>query len=345
MLERSSRGCAMDCPTTPAHGSPPRRAAGRSISFDGARFVRRANSPMYPRRKRNSTRARSRSPASRTIGSGSSSLAVTPHWHNRPRSLALRTLGGLSTRHIARAFVEPEATTAQRPVRAKLKIRDAGLPYVVPRKDDLPDRLAAVLARVYLIFNEGHTATDGPSLVRTDLCAEATRLGRLVVELLPAEPEAHGLLALVLLTDARWPARIGCNGQFVPLEEQDRTLWDRDKISEGTATLDAALPMRRPGPYQIQAAIAALHANAPSPERTDWPQIAALYGSLLRHAPTPVVELNAAVALAMATKVTAGLDWIATLEQRGELAGYHLLPASKADLLRRVGRNTEAMRG
>jgi RNA polymerase sigma-70 factor (ECF subfamily) len=257
-------------------------------------------------------------------------------------ALALRTLGGLSTRDIARAFVEPEATTAQRLVRAKQKIRDARIPYEVPQKEDLPERLAAVLACVYLIFNEGHTATEGPSLVRPDLCLEATRLARLVVELLPQEAEARGLLALALLTDARRPARIGNDGQFVPLEEQDRTLWARDKIAEGTAALDAAIPLRRPGPYQIQAAIASLHANAPSPEKTDWPQIAALYGALLRHAPTPVVELNAAVALAMATKVTDGLDWIARIEERGELAGYHLLAASKADLFRRAGRKAEA---
>ncbi len=257
-------------------------------------------------------------------------------------ALALRTLGGLSTRDIARAFVEPEATTAQRLVRAKLKIRDAGIPYEVPRKDDLPERLAAVLACVYLIFNEGHTATDGPSLFRPDLCAEATRLGRLVVELLPDEPEARGLLALMLLTDARRPARTAADGLLVPLEDQDRTLWDREKIAEGITILDVALPFRQPGPYQIQAAVAALHAAAPSPDRTDWHQIAALYGALLRHAPTPVVELNAAVALAMAEGVKEGLDWIASLEKRGELAGYHLLPAAKADLLRRAGRKDEA---
>jgi RNA polymerase sigma-70 factor (ECF subfamily) len=257
-------------------------------------------------------------------------------------ALALKTLGGLSTRDIARAFVEPEATTAQRLVRAKQKIRDAGIPYEIPRKEDLAGRLAAVLACVYLIFNEGHTATEGPSLVRPDLCDEATRLARLVVELLPEEPEAKGLLALALLTDARRPARMDLAGVLVPLEDQDRSLWDRDKIKEGTAILDSALPFRRPGPYQIQAAVAALHAAAPSPERTDWYQIAALYGALLRHTPTRVVELNAAVALAMAEGVKKGLDWIASLEERGELAGYHLLPAAKADLLRRAGRAEES---
>jgi RNA polymerase sigma-70 factor (ECF subfamily) len=257
-------------------------------------------------------------------------------------ALALRTLGGLGTRDIARAFVEPEPTTAQRLVRAKQKIRDARIPYEIPRRDDLPERLAAVLACVYLIFNEGHTATEGPTLVRPDLCAEATRLARLVVELLPDEPEARGLLALVLLTDARRPARMDAAGLLVPLEDQDRPLWEQDKIHEGTAILDTALPFRRPGPYQIQAAVAALHAAAPSPEQTDWHQIAALYGALLRHTPTPVVELNAAVALAMAEGVQHGLDWIASLEKRGELAEYHLLPAAKADLLRRAGRNPDA---
>jgi RNA polymerase sigma-70 factor, ECF subfamily len=257
-------------------------------------------------------------------------------------ALALKTLGGLSTRDIARAFVEPEATTAQRLVRAKQKIRDARIPYEVPRKEDLAARLAAVLSCVYLIFNEGHTATAGPSLVRPDLCAEATRLARLVVELLPDEPEARGLLALVLLTDARRPARMDAEGVLVPLEDQDRSLWDRERIQEGTAILDAALPFRRSGPYQIQAAVAALHAAAPSPTQTDWHQIAALYGALLRHTPTPVVELNAAVALAMAEGVKEGLDWIAGLEARGELTDYHLLHASKADLLRRAGRSVEA---
>lgn len=257
-------------------------------------------------------------------------------------ALALRTLGGLTTRDIARAFVEPETATAQRLVRAKAKIRDAKIPYEVPRRDDLPARLEAVLAVVYLVFNEGYSATDGPSLVRPDLCAEAIRLGRLVVELLPDEPEARGLLALMLLTDARRPARVAPDGSLVPLEDQDRSAWDREKIVEGTAVLDAALPMRRAGPYQLQAAVAALHDSAATPEQTDWHQIAALYGALLRRGRTPVIELNAAVAIAMAEGVELGLSWVARLERGGELAGYHLLPAAKADLLRRAGRSAEA---
>lgn len=262
---------------------------------------------------------------------------------NRPAQvgLALRTLGGLTTREIARAFVEPEPTTAQRLVRAKAKIRRAGIPYEVPGPDDLPARLAAVLEVVYLVFNEGYGATEADSFLRPDLCREAVRLGRLIVELMPGEPEARGLLALMLLHDARRPARVR-DGELVPLEEQDRSRWDRAAIREGVAVLDAALPARRPGPYQIQAAVAALHATAATPADTDWPQIAALYGGLLRHTPTPVVELNAAVAVAMVGRVDCGLEWIAAIEGRGELADYHLLPAARADLLRRAGRAAEA---
>jgi RNA polymerase sigma-70 factor, ECF subfamily len=257
-------------------------------------------------------------------------------------ALALRTLCGLSTREIARAFVEPEATTAQRLVRAKRKIRDAAIPYEVPRRDVFSERLEAVQAVVYLVFNEGYASTEQHGLMRPDLSAEAIRLGRLLVELLPEELEAQGLLALMLLHDARREARLGPDGALVPLEEQDRARWDRAAIREGTALLDAALAERRPGPYQVQAAIAALHGGAARAEETDWRQIAGLYGALLRYLPTPVVELNAAVAVAMAEGPEEGLAWMDRLSTREELAGYHLLPAARADLLRRAGRVEEA---
>ena len=257
-------------------------------------------------------------------------------------ALTLRTLGGLTTREIARAFLEPEATTAQRLVRAKQKIRDARIPYVVPRREALAERVAAVLAVVYLVFNEGYAATDADGLVRPDLCAEAIRLGRLLAELLPDDAEAHGLLALMLLHDARRDARVGPSGELVLLEAQERGRWNAAAIAEGLATLDAAIARRAPGPYQIQAAIAALHARAARPADTNWAQIAALYRALLRHLPTAVVELNAAVALAMAGGVDQGLAWIDRLDARGALGDYHLLPAARADLLRRAGRTVEA---
>jgi RNA polymerase sigma-70 factor (ECF subfamily) len=257
-------------------------------------------------------------------------------------ALALRTLGGLTTREIARAFVEPEPTAAQRIVRAKQKIREAWIPFELPGEEDLPDRLAAVLEVIYLVFNEGYAATEHPGFLRRDLCEEAARLARLVVELMPGEAEPRGLLALALLHHARRATRLGPDGAIVPLEEQDRSVWDRLMIEEGVAALDAALPMRRPGPYQIQAAIAALHATAATPSDTDWPQIAALYGSLLRFHPTPVVQLNAAVAHALAGNFDSGLDWIVRLESEPELKGYYLLPAAKADLLRRAGKREES---
>ena len=257
-------------------------------------------------------------------------------------ALALRTLCGLSTREIARAFLEPETTTAQRLVRAKRKILDARIPYEVPSHDLLPERLQAVLGVVYLVFNEGYASTESDGLVRTDLCSEAIRLGRLLVELMPQEPEAQGLLALMLLHDARRTTRIDATGALIPLEEQDRSCWQREAIAEGLAVLEAALRRRRRGPYQLQAAIAALHAEAERADATDWEQIAVLYAGLLSEQPGPVVELNAAVALAMARGAEQGLAWVERLEQGGELAGYHLLPAARADLLRRLGRLPEA---
>ncbi len=255
-------------------------------------------------------------------------------------ALALRTLGGLTTREIARGFVEPEATTAQRLVRAKQKIRAAKIPYIVPDREALPERLAAVLEVVYLIFNEGYSATDAEAYLRPDLCGEAIRLGRLVVELLPDEAEPRGLTALMLLHHSRHTSRIGPDRELVPLEDQDRATWDRAMLASGTALLDSAVALRAPGPYQLQAAIAALHANAPSSSETDWPQIAALYGALVRQTPTPVVQLNAAVAHALAGQLAEGLDWIDRLAD--ELRDYHLLPAARADLLRRAGRVAES---
>lgn len=257
-------------------------------------------------------------------------------------TLALRMLGGLTTREIARGFIEPEPTTAQRLVRAKRKIRDARIPYQVPERHALPARVAAVLAVLYMIFNEGYASTDAPSLLRPDLVAEAIRLARLAVELLPEDAEARGLLALMLLTDGRRAARLTPEGDLVPLDEQDRSRWDRAQMAEGTRLLDEAMERRAPGPYQIQAAIAALHAAAATAGETDWWQIALLYQALLRHTPTPVVELNAAVALGLATDLRQALAWVTRLEARPELARYYLLPASKADLLRRLGQRDAA---
>jgi RNA polymerase sigma-70 factor (ECF subfamily) len=253
-------------------------------------------------------------------------------------ALTLRTLGGLTTREIARAFLEPEPTVAQRLSRAKRKIREAAIPIAVPPPDALRDRIGVVLAALYFVFNEGYLATSAETLTRPDLAAEAIRLGRLVVTLLPDEPEALGLLALMLLQDSRRAARTDANGDMVLLADQDRSRWDRVEIEDGVALLGRALALGRPGPYQVQAAIAALHAEAERPEDTDWPQIAALYGGLAVYQPSPVVELNRAVAVAMADGPGAGLALLEDLP----LDGYHLYHATRADLLRRLGRPADA---
>jgi RNA polymerase sigma-70 factor, ECF subfamily len=257
-------------------------------------------------------------------------------------ALTLRTLAGLTTAEIARAFLVSEPTMAKRLVRAKQKLANAGIPYRVPPTHLLPERIDAVLAVLYLLFNEGYAASAGADLIRQSLCAEAIRLARLLARLMPDEPEALGLVALMLLHDARRATRVDDAGELVTLEDQDRSRWDRGEIDEGVAILEAALRRAQPGPYQLQAAIAACHATAADPAATDWVQIAELYGRLARVVPSAVVRLNQAVAVAMADGPAAGLALVEALDASGELAGYHLLPATRADLLRRLDRPAEA---
>ena len=257
-------------------------------------------------------------------------------------ALTLRTLGGLTTPEIARAFLVPEPTLAQRLVRAKRKIRDAGIPYRVPPAELLPERLDGVLRVLYLVFNEGYAASSGDELIRRELCAEAIRLTRIVVSLLPDEPEAAGLLALMLLHDARRDARVGAHGELILLDDQDRASWDAARIAEGQALIETALAARRPGPYQVQAAIAALHDEAAVPSETDWAQIASLYATLQGMAPSPVVELNLAAAVAMADGPAIGLAMMDGIAATGELDTYPYLHAARADLLRRLERWSEA---
>ena len=256
-------------------------------------------------------------------------------------ALTLRTLGGLSTPEIAKAFLLPEATLAQRLVRAKRKIQEARIPYETPPPERLPERLAAVQAVIYLIFNEGYAAASGTELVRHELCDEAIRLGRMLCELLPREAENLGLLALMLLQHSRRNARVA-GGELVTLEEQDRSLWDRSSIAEGLSLVEKALRLGPAGPYQLQAAIAALHAQASTPEQTDWRQIAALYEKLGELHPSPVISLNHAVAIAMSDGIENGLNRIDELGRAETLSRYYLFHAARADLLRRLHRHDEA---
>jgi RNA polymerase sigma-70 factor (ECF subfamily) len=255
--------------------------------------------------------------------------------------MTLREVCNLTTEEIARAFLTKPTTIAQRIVRAKAKIRDARIPYEVPPPSELPERVEAVLRVVYLVFNEGYSASFGPSLTRVDLSSEAIRLGKLLLQLLP-DPEIMGLLALMLLHESRRPARTSASGDLVLLEQQDRSLWNQDLIREGTALVGQALASKRIGPYTLQAAVVAVHAESPGAEETDWAQIVALYDLLIRSEPSPIIELNRAVAVAMRDGPAKGLELVDGLLERGELAQYHLAHAARADFCRRLGKKADA---
>ncbi len=337
--------------TWPERGTPERPAAwlhtvARRLLLDRARTRRRRPEAMLDDELATPPTSDDHALDDDTFGDERLRLMFTcchPALSERARvALVLRTLGGLSTREIARAFLEDEAATAQRLVRAKRKIRDARIPFAAPPPDTRGARLPDVLGALYLVFNEGYGASGGDSYVRAALCEDAIHLADVLATLLPDEPEATGLLALMQLHHARRAARVGADGAMVPLEQQDRSRWDHAAIAAATARLDRAVTMRRPGAYQVQAAIAALHAGAARAADTDWPQIVQLYGALLRMHPTPVVELNHAVAFAMVKGPEWGLALLADLEASHELADYPLLHAARADLLRRAGRAAEA---
>ncbi|HEX7268205.1 MAG TPA: RNA polymerase sigma factor [Streptosporangiaceae bacterium] len=328
----------------PAAGVPPN---------PGGWIVTTARNKALDRLRRESSRY-GREAQAALLGAGAGSSETGPLHDDRLRliftcchpalapeariALTLRLIAGLQTAEIARAFLVPEVTVAQRLVRAKRKIRDAGIPYRVPRDAELPDRLPFVLAVVYLVFNEGYMASAGDDLIRSDLCAEAIRLARLLAELMPDEPEVSGLLALLLLTEARRQARTGPGGSPVLLADQDRGRWDRDLVTEGMALVQACLRRNRPGPYQLQAAISAVHSDAATAAQTDWGQILALYDQLITIAPTPVVALNRCVAVAELHGPSEALAMVDELD----LDGYHLFHSTRADLLRRLGRRDDA---
>ncbi len=330
------------------HSGQPRAwlvSTGRFKAIDAARRRARFDASLDAIAQESDARAAASSAADESIDDDRLRLiftcchpALTP---DAQVALTLREVCGLTTEEIARAFLVAPATVAQRIVRAKSKIRDARIPYQVPSRDELPARLDIVLHVIYLVFNEGYSASSGDSLTRHDLSAEAIRLGRLLVELLP-EPEAMGLLALMLLHESRRPARTAADGELILLAEQDRSRWDRQLMTEGAALVEAALVSRRFGPYTLQAAIAAVHADAREASATDWTQIVGLYDVLLRADPSPVVELNRAAAVAMRDSAEAGLALIDQILARGDLVDYYLAHSARADLCRRLGRHADA---